>query len=149
MIALKTERELGIIEKNARLLSEILVEVALAAQPGVSTGQLDRLAERLIKEAGAKPAFKGYQGYPATLCVSVDDEIVHGIPSDRRILAEGAVVSLDLGLIKDGYDFKQRLPLGRMGQPDEVARMVLVLASDLAAYVTGAVVPVDGGFLSA
>jgi methionyl aminopeptidase len=103
MIALKTDRELGIMERNARLLSEILVEVALEARPGVTTGQLDRLAERLIKAAGAKPAFKGYQGYPATLCASVDEEIVHGIPSDKRVLQEGNVVSLDLGLIKDGY----------------------------------------------
>jgi len=81
MIALKTDRELELVEENAQLLSEILVEVGAAVAPGVTTAELDRLAERRIRAAGAKPAFKGYHGYPATLCTSVNEEIVHGIPS--------------------------------------------------------------------
>ncbi|MFH1610042.1 MAG: type I methionyl aminopeptidase [Candidatus Bipolaricaulota bacterium] len=102
MIALKTEVEIGLVAENAQLLAEILVEVALRVGPGVATGDLDRLAERKIQAAGAEPAFKGYHGYPSTLCVSVNEEIVHGIPSDRRLQA-GDVVSLDLGLRRGGY----------------------------------------------
>jgi len=78
MIALKTDRELEIVAENARLLREILLDLAARVEPGVTTAELDRLAERWIRAAGAIPAFKGYQGYPATLCVSLNEEIVHG-----------------------------------------------------------------------
>jgi methionyl aminopeptidase len=103
MIALKTERELEVVAENARLLREILVDLAARVEPGITTAELDRLAERWIRASGALPAFKGYQGYPATLCISINEEIVHGIPSDRRILREGDLVSLDLGLQRAGY----------------------------------------------
>jgi methionyl aminopeptidase len=103
MIALKTERELEIVAENARLLREILLDLAARVEPGVTTAELDRLAERWIRAAGAIPAFKGYQGYPATLCVSLNEEIVHGIPSDERVVKEGDLVSLDLGLRRAGY----------------------------------------------
>lgn len=102
MIALKTEAEIGLVAENAQLLAAILIEVALRVRPGVATCDLDRLAERKVRAAGAEPAFKGYHGYPATLCVSVNEEIVHGIPSDRRLQA-GDIVSLDLGLRRGGY----------------------------------------------
>jgi methionyl aminopeptidase len=108
-IILKTERELEVLEENARLLADILVEVALAAVPGVSTGELDRLAERLIRQAGAEPAFKGFQDelhprpYPATLCASLNQEVVHGLPGPDRVLREGDLLSLDLGLVRKGY----------------------------------------------
>lgn len=98
MIALKTAAELEVMAENAQLLAEILVEVALHAEPGVTTADLDRLAERRIRAAGAVPAFKGYRGFPASLCTSVNEEILHGIPSDRRVLKQGDVLSLDLGL---------------------------------------------------
>ncbi len=103
MIALKTHSELEILEANAHLLAEILLEVALQAKPGVSTGELDRLAERRIRQARAEPAFKGYRGFPATLCASLNEEIVHGIPSPRRVLKDGDLLSLDLGLRREGY----------------------------------------------
>ncbi len=103
MIALKTAPELEILQENAQLLAEILLEVAQQARPGVTTAELDRLAERRIRQAGAIPAFKGYQGFPATLCTSLNDEIVHGIPSPRRVLQEGDLLSLDLGLKRNGY----------------------------------------------
>lgn len=99
MIALKTEAELRVVAENAQLLAEILVEVALHVEPDVETAELDRLAEERIRAAGARPAFKGYHGYPASLCVSVNEEIVHGIPSSRRI-NRGDIVSLDLGLTR-------------------------------------------------
>lgn len=112
MIALKTERELALAEENARALAEILVELCLRVEPGITTGELDRLAERWIRAAGAQPAFKGYRGYPATLCASVNAEIVHGIPSDRRVLRQGDIVSLDLGLQRGGYHADAAVTLG-------------------------------------
>ncbi len=111
MIALKTGAEVEVTARNAHLLAQILVEVALEVRPGVTTEELDRSAETRIRSAGARPAFKGYRGYPATLCVSVNDEIVHGIPSERR-LREGDIVSLDLGLERDGYYADAALTVG-------------------------------------
>lgn len=103
MIALKTERELEVVAENARLLREILVDLVARVEPGLTTGELDRLAERWIRAAGATPAFKGYHGYPATLCTSVNEEVVHGIPSFNRVLRDRDVLSLDLGLRRGGY----------------------------------------------
>lgn len=102
MINIKSEREIRILRENARLLAEILEELVAEAEVGVSTGALDRLAERSVLRAGALPAFKGYQGYPRTLCTSLNDEVVHGIPRDDRILQEGDLLSLDLGLYRRG-----------------------------------------------
>ncbi|MCR4404648.1 MAG: type I methionyl aminopeptidase [Candidatus Acetothermia bacterium] len=103
MISIKSEREIRIIRENARLLAEILEELTEQAAPGLSTAQLDRLAERMIRRAGGVPAFKGYRGYPKTLCASLNDEVVHGIPRDDRILQEGDLLSLDLGLYRRGF----------------------------------------------
>ncbi len=116
MLKLKTDRELVTLEENARLLAEILVEVALRAEPGVSTRRLDRLAEQWIREAGSEPAFLGYRGYPASLCVSVNEEILHGIPSERTVLAEGDILSVDLGLVRRGYyaDAAVTVPVGEV-----------------------------------
>ncbi len=124
MIALKTDRELELVEENAQLLSEILVEVGAAVAPGVTTAELDRLAERRIRAAGAKPAFKGYHGYPATLCTSVNEEIVHGIPSDERVLKEGDIVSLDLGLLRAGYYADAAVTVG-VGEISPEARRLM------------------------
>jgi methionyl aminopeptidase len=85
------------------LVAEILAELASEARPGVTTADLDRLAEKRVLEAGAVPAFKGYRGYPATLCASVNEEVVHGIPSDSRRLSEGDIISLDMGVLIDGF----------------------------------------------
>ncbi len=116
MLKLKTDRELVTLEENARLLAEILVEVALRAEPGVTTKRLDRLAEQWIREAGSVPAFLGYRGYPATLCASVNEEILHGIPSTRAVLAEGDILSLDLGLLRRDYyaDAAVTVPVGEV-----------------------------------
>jgi len=98
MIRVKSERELEIIRENARLLREILEQLVVEARAGISTATLDRLAEKLIRRAGAEPAFKGYQGYPATICASLNEEVVHGIPKDDRMLSEGDLLSIDIGL---------------------------------------------------
>jgi methionyl aminopeptidase len=86
-----------------RLVSEVLVQLEAAVAPGVTTADLDRMAERLVRDGGGVPAFKGYRGYPATLCTSVNQEVVHGIPSAARVLKNGDVVSLDMGVKMDGF----------------------------------------------
>jgi len=138
MIALKTERELGVVAENARLLREILRDLAARVEPGITTGELDRLAERWIRAAGAEPAFKGYQGYPATLCCSVNAEVVHGIPSFQRALREGDLLSLDLGLRRAGYyaDAAVTVGVGRIGA--EAEALVRATLSALRAAVEAA-----------
>lgn len=103
MIILKSAAELDTMSRANRLVHEVLHRVSDAASPGVSTAELDRLAEDLIRDAGARPAFKGYKGFPATLCTSINDVIVHGIPSPAARLREGDVVSIDCGVVLDGY----------------------------------------------
>ncbi len=144
MIALKTEAELDVVAENAQLLSEILVDVALAVEPGVETSELDRLAERRIRAEGAEPAFKGYHGYPATLCVSVNEEIVHGIPGPRRVRL-GDIVSLDLGLKRAGYFADAALTVGVGPISPEAARLLAVTRDALRAAIREAKL---GGYVS-
>jgi methionyl aminopeptidase len=103
MICLKSERELETMDRANRLVHSTLRAVEAAAKPGVSTAELDRMAEELIRAGGGEPAFKGYRGYPATLCTSVNDVIVHGIPSADARLREGDLVSIDCGVLLDGF----------------------------------------------
>ena len=91
------------MREAGRLVGEVLTELAAHVAPGVTTADLDELAEKRIRKAGATPAFKGYHGYPATICASVNDEVIHGIPSGRRVLNEGDVISIDVGAELDGY----------------------------------------------
>lgn len=107
MIYLKSESEIEKMRESAQLVSRTLAEVAKHIEPGVTTGKLDRIAEDFIKEHNATPAFKGYgpkkNPFPATLCISLNEEVVHGIPSDKRELKEGDIVSIDCGVEKNGY----------------------------------------------
>ncbi len=107
MVRIKTRREIGLIRESSRIVAEVLKLVGARVKPGVTTIELDRLAEDFIRSMGAEPAFKGYgpsksNPYPATLCTSVDDEVVHGIPR-RRVLREGEILSIDVGVNRDGY----------------------------------------------
>ncbi len=102
MIILKTEEEKEKMRESNRIVALVLKEIENLIKPGVKTIELDEFAEDLIRKEGAVPGFKGYQGYPATLCVSINEEIVHGIPSERK-LKEGDIVSIDVGTIKDGF----------------------------------------------
>ncbi len=106
MILLKSSEELAVMRKASRIVAEILAELRKVVAPGVTTDELDALAERLTLAKGARPAFKGYRPrgvtYPKTLCVSVNEEIVHGIPSSRKIKS-GDIVSLDFGVVYDGF----------------------------------------------
>lgn len=101
MIIYKSEEEIRAIKRANQIVADILAELKFMVKPGVSTLQLDHYAENKAKEKGAKPAFKGYRGFPASLCTSINEEIVHGIPSDRT-LQNGDIISLDFGVVIDG-----------------------------------------------
>jgi methionyl aminopeptidase len=103
MISLKSERELETMDRANALVHQVLRAVKQTAAPGVSTGELDELAEEMIRAGGGRPAFKGYRGFPATLCTSVNDVIVHGIPNTKMRLREGDLVSVDCGVLLDGF----------------------------------------------
>jgi methionyl aminopeptidase len=102
MIVRRSETELEKMHQANALVVSVLEELTESLEPGISTEDLDRQAEKSIRKAGAAPAFKGYRGFPATLCVSINDEVVHGIPSSERAIKDGDLVSLDLGTIVDG-----------------------------------------------
>jgi methionyl aminopeptidase len=95
-----------------RLLHSVLTRVRSAIRAGETTAAIDAFAEELIRRAGATPSFLGYRGYPATICASVDDEVVHGIPSDRRVLKEGSILSVDCGLVLDGWQADSAFTVG-------------------------------------
>jgi methionyl aminopeptidase len=103
VIEIKTPAEIESIRKASRVVAEVLLQLKTRVKPGVSTLDLDRFAEKSVRALGAVPAFLGYRGYPATLCVSINEEIVHGIPSAKRFIGEGDIVSLDLGAVCDGF----------------------------------------------
>ena len=119
MIVCRSAAELEQMREAGRLVGEVLTELAAAVAPGVSTADLDDLAEKRIRQAGATPAFKGYHGYPATICASINDEVIHGIPSGRRVLNEGDIISIDVGASLDGYfgDSALTLPVGKISEP--------------------------------
>lgn len=102
MISIKAEREINILREAGRIVAESHDLVKKLIKPGVSTFELDKAVEDFIRSKGALPAFKGYQGFPGTICASINEEVVHGIPSDRR-LKDGDIISVDIGSIVNGY----------------------------------------------
>jgi methionyl aminopeptidase len=114
-----------------RLVGEVLTELAGAVRPGVSTADLDAMAEARIRRAGATPAFKGYYGYPATICASINEEVIHGIPSARRVLDHGDIISLDVGASLDGYfgDSALTVPVGQVSE--EAAKLLMITEESL------------------
>src|SRR5689334_4379542 len=114
-----------------RLVGEVLTELTGLVAPGVTTAELDEVAERRIRKAGAIPAFKGYHGYPATICASINDEVIHGIPSGRRVLNEGDVISIDVGASLAGYfgDSAITVPVGTVSE--EAAMLLRVTEESL------------------
>lgn len=102
-VTIKSEREIELMRESCRLLAIVHKELEESIRPGMSTMDIDTLGESLIRKMGCIPNFKNYNGYPASICVSVNDEVVHGIPTKKRILKEGDIVSLDAGLIYKGY----------------------------------------------
>jgi len=103
VIICRSSAEIARLRTAAQFVAEVLAELEVAVAPGVTTADLDRLAERLTRDGGAEPAFKGYRGYPATLCASINDEVVHGIPSSTRVLRDGDIISLDMGVKMNGF----------------------------------------------
>jgi methionyl aminopeptidase len=114
VIELKSRRELELMRRAGHILADVVDALRAAVRPGVSTLELDEEVESFIRVRGATPAFKGYRGFPATVCVSLNEEVVHGIPSAHRRLKEGDIVGLDLGCIVEGYyaDRAFTLPVG-------------------------------------
>lgn len=104
MIVLKTAKELALMREACKISAAALMVAGEAVKPGVTTWEIDRVAEAYIKKCGAEPNFKGLYGFPATACISVNDEVIHGIPSKTRVLKEGDIVSIDLGAKVNGYN---------------------------------------------
>ena len=117
------------MREAGRLVGEVLTALAAHVAPGATTADLDALAEKRIVAAGATPAFKGYHGYPATICTSINDEVIHGIPSGRRILNEGHIVSIDVGVSLDGYFGDSAITLA-VGQVSEDAARLLQVTDE-------------------
>ncbi len=117
MIRIKTQEEIEILRENAILVSKTLAEVGKHIVPGVTTMELDKLAETFIRDNGAEPGFLGYGGFPFTLCLSVNDVVVHGFPSDYK-LAEGDIISVDCGTVYKGYygDSAYTFPVGEVSK---------------------------------
>jgi methionyl aminopeptidase len=118
MIYYKTNEEIEIIRQNCLLVCKVLEYVGQTIRPGLSSAELDRAAEELIRDHGATPAFKGYRGFPATLCVSINEQVVHGIPARDRVFQEGDIVSVDCGVYKDDFfgDAAYTFPLGEVDE---------------------------------
>ena len=114
----KTPVELGYMRDSGHIVFEILQELKRVAAPGMSTWELDRIAEDMIYKKGAKPAFKGYRGFPCVLCVSLNDEVVHGIPNKKRLMRSGDIVSLDFGVVFRGFygDSAITIPIGPVSE---------------------------------
>ena len=126
MIYLKTDEEIELLRENNLLVSKTLAEVGRHIRPGVSTLELDRIAESFIRDHGAVPAFLGYQGFPASTCISVNEVVVHGIPSEKCILKDGDIVSVDVGTFMKGFvgDSAYTFAVGEVA--DEVKQLMAV-----------------------
>ena len=130
MIVCKSPAEIEKMRAASALVADVLGELAAMVTPGISTLALDAAAERLVRDAGAQPAFKGYRGYPATICASVNEQVIHGIPS-KQPLVEGDILSLDMGVKMDGFfgDSAVTVPVGRI--PTQAAELLRVTQESL------------------
>jgi len=126
VIVCRSAAELEKMRAAGRLVGEVLTALTPSVVPGVTTAELDEVAEKMITDAGAIPAFKGYHGYPATICSSINEEVIHGIPSGQRVLREGDILSIDVGASLEGYfgDSAITLPVGQVSE--EAARLLTV-----------------------
>lgn len=133
MIIYKTPQEIAIMKKSNQIVARVLSELKDQVRPGVRTRDLDAYAEARARELGAAPAFKGYRGYPSSLCTSVNEEIIHGIPSDR-VLKDGDIIGLDFGVLFEGFygDAAMTVPVGAVGP---VARRLIAVSE--AAFFKG------------
>ncbi|MGH9368678.1 MAG: M24 family metallopeptidase, partial [Thermoanaerobaculia bacterium] len=136
MITVRGAEELRRLEEASRVVLETLDRVERSVEPGITTGELDRIAEEEIRRLGARPAFLGYRGYPKSLCTSINDEVVHGIPG-KRALREGDILGIDCGAVVEGYygDAARTVAVGRIGaEREELLRVTReALAAGIAA----------------
>lgn len=145
MINLKSPNEIERMKGAGQIVGEILLALREIVRDGITTGELDRIAEEMTLKRKAKPAFKGYRGFPASVCISVNDEVVHGIPSPKRTLKNGDVVGLDFGVIYDGYvgDSAVTVPVGAISP--EVQNLLNVTEQALYKAIEAAI---PGNFIS-
>ncbi len=140
-IEIKTPGQLSAMREAGLVVAQVLKTAAAAARPGVSTGELDEIAAKVIRDAGAQPSFLGYHGYPACICTSVNEQIVHGIPDSGVVLAEGDVLSIDAGAIVRGWhgDAAVTMPIGSISDEaaDLIAACELALWRGIAAVAAG------------
>src|ERR1035437_6923089 len=131
-IVCKSSGEIEKMRRSGHIVRQVLESVEALVSPGVSTMELEKAAERRIREAGAKPAFKGYYDYPCVLCTSINQEVVHGIPSTERLLVAGDIISIDCGVVLDGYygDAAITVPVGD-GISPELAKLGKVTEQSL------------------
>ena len=124
MIIYKSKDELQTMDRCNRVVARILMALSEKVEPGITTMDLEREAERMCRDAGVKPAFKGYRGFPCVLCASINEEVVHGIPSSRKVLRDGDIVGLDFGVVLDGYygDSATTVPVGSIS--DEASALL-------------------------
>jgi methionyl aminopeptidase len=143
-IVIKSEREIALMRRAGQIVAKVLEAIREQVRPGITTGELDELAERIIRAEGGIPSFKGYDGgsdrppFPATICASVDNEVVHGIPSRQRVLEEGQILSVDVGAIYQGYhgDAAITVPVGKVS--DLARRLMEVTEGALYAGIAAA-----------
>ncbi len=135
MVILKSLQEIEKIGKAGKVVADVLAGLREAAKPGVTTLFLDELAEKAIRVAGAKPAFKGYRGYPRTLCTSVNNQVIHGIPAKDVVLKAGDILSIDVGAIVEGFygDAAITVPISKISESAE--RLIRVTDAALAAGI--------------
>lgn len=148
MVTLKSVREIQLMREAGRVVARVLEALQAKAAPGITTAELDEEAERLIRKLGAIPSFKGYHGYPATICASINEQVVHGIPNGRR-LNEGDILSVDVGVILKGYhgDAAVTLPIGAVSP--EARRLLEVTEGALWAGIAKARAGLRTGDISA
>jgi methionyl aminopeptidase len=139
-VVCKSSAEIEKMRRSGRIVRQVLNTVKAAVAPGVSTMDLERIAEKKIQELGAKPAFKGYYDYPCVLCTSVNEQIVHGIPSEKRVLQDGDIVSIDCGVVLDGFygDAAITVPVGTV--KPEVTKLLQVTEQSLQRAIDATVV---------
>ncbi len=128
-VEIKSPREIKIMRKASEIVATVLREISSMVQPGMTTGDLDKFAERRILEMGAQPSFKGYHGFPASICASINNEVVHGIPSIKRLIKEGDLLKVDTGAYFDGYHGDSCITIC-VGDVSELARKLSKVAQE-------------------
>lgn len=123
-VIIKTKEEIEVMRKAGKILARIVIDLEKAVKPGVSTGQIDELAYQMCVDFNVKPAFKGYGGFPATVCTGLNDVVVHGIPGNDEVLQEGDILSIDMGVILDGFYSDHAVTVG-VGEISKAAQKLI------------------------